>query len=857
MKRSTKRYLLAFIIPILIIIVHIFSMEIIKGNYIRQGENFLLADMASQYNSIYAYIWDVLRGNDSIFYSFGKGLGGNMASTIGYYASSPFNILYIMCSKINIPVMTFIIYMLKIGLSSLFMTIYLNKKQTSKASVMFGIIYSLGAYTVNYYFNNMWLDVVYMLPMVMLGIDKLINSKHIWFYTITLSLTIIFNFYIAYMVCIFCVIYFIYQILINYKLKEVKKYKNIVIRFAIASILAGGISLFWLLPSIMNLSEVMRFALDKSLLKINIKTLPKDFFSNIVPKIYLGSHNTTSVLSRNRPNLYTGMLTLVLVFVYFCNKNIKRKERILSGIIFIFFIASFMIPHLNLFWQAFSFPNGYICRYSFIYNFFLVLLSFRCFVKLDKIKIRYFILFILLYSFLTYKTAIQYLVFIEKSDLIISSIFVLIYLIIIGLIMYLRKDKIKKILKIILFIVVIVEMFINFKLCFLTNSDMKMTGSYHNYYEGTCDTLNNLDKDFSRVDSEYRYSYLDSWVCNNNTITTSLSTNNGDLYRFWMNNGGSVTYTTIFYDLNKLPIFDSLFGVKYIVSDDELEDTLYEFQQTFQVKKFSFVKNAEEIKTKYIYINPYALSLGYLIPRDNNKIYNSIKAKNSYQSLNRLMKTLTGNDKDVLVPYKQKYKGKGNYEVDINNDSKYIYLSFKYDVSINWTIYDSIYVNNEYATSSNSEDIGTLKIDNKYPNSKINIKVGGMETTKENKNMVTFYLDLDTFKEDVEILKKHQLKNIKVNGNKMSGEIRVDKDSTLFTSIPFEKGWKVYVDGKKTNYTKVAGEFIGINLNKGHHKIKMVYYPHHLSIGIIGSFISLSLLIFYELYIKKCKERKK
>ena len=854
MKRSKKTYILAFVIPIAIILIHIMSMELLKGNYIRKGENFLLADMASQYNSIYAYIWDVLRGNDSIFYSFGKGLGGNMASTIGYYASSPLNILYLLCPKLEIPSMTFIIYLIKIGLCGLCMNIYLDKKFNSKSSIIFSLIYSLSAYTVNYYFNNMWLDVLYLAPLVMLGIDKLINTKSIAFYTIFLALAIIFNFYIAYMLCIFCVIYFIYQLFLKYKIKEFKKYKSIIFRFALASLLAGGISLFWLLPVIMNLKEVMRFSLDKFLLNINFHTFLKDFLSNILPKIYLGSHNTTSVLSRNRPNLYSGMLPLILTFMYFCNKNIKVKERIISAVILLFFIASFMIPHLNLFWQAGSFPNGYICRYSFLYTFFLLLLSARCFTNLGKIKIRYFVIFILIYTFLTYKVSTQYLVFIEKSDLIISSIFILIYLIILGLKMYLKKDKIKKALNILLLIAVIIELFINFKLCFLTNSDMKMTGSYHNYYEGACPVLNNLDPKFHRVDGEYRYSYLDSWVCKNNTLTTSLSTNNGDLYRFWMNNGGSVTYTTIFYDLNKLPIFDSLFGVEYVFSDDELQDSLYKFETNFTVKKFSYVKNNEEIKTKYVYKNPYALSLGYLIPKNNQKIYKSIKTKNSYQSLNRLMKTLTGNDKDVLIPYKQKYKGKGIYELDINNDSKYIYISFDYDVSINWTIYDSIYINDEYVTSSNSEEIGHIKLDNKYPNSKINIKVGSTETKEKPKPMVAYYMDLDTFKEDINILKKHQLKSVEVKGNKVRGKIKVDKPSTLFTSIPYEKGWKVYVDGKKTSYNKVAGEFIGIDLNKGKHTIKMVYYPHHLGIGIIGSILSIGILLLYErLYRKNVK----
>ena len=116
-------------------------------------------------------------------------------------------------------------------------------------------------------------------------------------------------------------------------------------------------------------------------------------------------------------------------------------------------------------------------------------------------------------------------------------------------------------------------------------------------------------------------------------------------------------------------------------------------------------------------------------------------------------------------------------------------------------------------------------------------------------------MDYEVFKEDINLLKKHQLKDIKLNGNKMTGTIKVDKSSTLFTSIPYEKGWKVYVDGKRTNYQKIADGFIGIDLSKGTHQIKMVYYPHHLFLGIMGSIISIIILVVYQKVM--CKENVK
>ena len=112
---------------------------------------------------------------------------------------------------------------------------------------------------------------------------------------------------------------------------------------------------------------------------------------------------------------------------------------------------------------------------------------------------------------------------------------------------------------------------------------------------------------------------------------------------------------------------------------------------------------------------------------------------------------------------------------------------------------------------------------------------------------------MDIFTKDINILKQNQLENIEIKNNTMSASIDVEKDSVLFTSIPYEKGWNVYVDGKKVKYEKIANEFIGIKLNKGKHDIKMKYYSHHIGIGIVISIISLIVLIGYEIFIRKKK----
>ena len=283
-----------------------------------------------------------------------------------------------------------------------------------------------------------------------------------------------------------------------------------------------------------------------------------------------------------------------------------------------------------------------------------------------------------------------------------------------------------------------------------------------------------------------------------------------------------------------------------------MDGTYYELYDTIPRGHLKEIEKDNKNKNnyKYLYKNPYALSLGFLIPNDYKKTYKKYPVKDSVDSLNRMMRTLSGVEEDVLFKYKTQMVGPGKYQTVIDNDVDYFYITLKYDVSINWQVYDSIYINEKYIVSSTSSDLGHIKIKNKYPHSTIKTRIGTEKSPNIASGLVVFYLDLNHFKKMINELNNHQMTNVKINGNKVTGQIKVDKSSVLFASIPYEKGWKVYVDGKATNYEKVIDEFVGIRLPRGKHNIKMIYYPHHLKLGILISIISLISLIFYEILIR-------
>lgn len=858
MRFNKKRilYIGAFLIPILIIAIYLIYMEIHIPGYFQKGENMLLADMSSQYNSLYSYIQDVLLGRASIFYSFSKSLGGNMASTIGYYLGSPFNVFYVFFSKNLIPLCTFLIYTVKIGLCGLFMYYFLSKrlKQERWSLLIFSTSYALCAYTVNYYFNNMWLDVVLMTPLVMYGINYIFDKKRIYLYTIFLSLSIIANFYISYMLCIFCIIYFIFEVIVRYNIvKDFKEVKKALFQFTIGSLLAGGISCIMLLPAIYNLSQILRTPLDKKQLIYDTRVLKNTIFNDILSKLYIGSHSRESVLSRNRPNLYFGIISLVLCYFYYFNSKIKIKEKITTFIIMLIFFLSFFLPYINLFWHAFTFPNGYICRFSFLFCFFMIFIATRTFYNLNKIRIIPACLLIFLYIWMSKYISTQYLVFLEQKDIICSCIFLCVYVVLLFIISRLKKWKITFVALITL--VAFVEIYVNYSDCLITNQSMKIFASYENYYNDVCPAINDLDEHFYRVDTDYYYSYLDGMICGTQGLTSSLSTNDAKLYKTLMNYGIPITYTTVRLDLNKTPVLESLMGIKYVYAQNKYNDTYYLLKDTIETTKYDYVHKNWKDKQLYLYENPYALSLGFLVNENNYYLNVNNKTSNTYEKLNDLYKSLSGNNKDIFHPYKINYLDNNEYEVDIDNDSEYIYLAYDYNVSINWTTYESIYINNAYATTPTSEDVGVIKVPNEYSNQKINIKVGMDNYSYYPRvvdSLVAYWFDQEQFERDIAILKKHPIKNLKIDKNIATFEITSDEENNLlFLSIPYDKGWHVNVDGKKVEFLEMADGFIGIKLKSGKHIVTMKYISPYFKLGCLISFISICILIIYEKKIIK------
>lgn len=165
-----------------------------------------------------------------------------------YYLLSPFNLIFLLVSKINIANCQIILTVLKFLASTITMFIFLKTKTNKRTGRILGAFcYGFCGYNIAYQMNIMWLDGVILLPLIALGIEKIIKEDKPLLYTITTALSLIVNFYIGFATTIFGGLYFLYALFLN---KWKKENIKIILKFALYSILGIGISAIILIPMV-------------------------------------------------------------------------------------------------------------------------------------------------------------------------------------------------------------------------------------------------------------------------------------------------------------------------------------------------------------------------------------------------------------------------------------------------------------------------------------------------------------------------------------------------------------------------------------------------------------------------------
>ena len=827
MKKNLKKYLpeiLTFIVPILIMLISC----IVNKTYPFGKEILPKYDGYYQYAGFTSYYKNVLLGNESLFYSFKGLLGYNFYATSIYYMFNPTNLLCIFSTSENILEYYTFIILLRIGLSGFTMCKYLKykfKNQSNLRYIIFSISYALMAYNVCYFFNYMYFDTVVLFPIVILGLDKLIYERKNRLYIISLTLSIISNFYIGYMVCIFSLLYFIYNIVI-YKLD-----KNIIKDFIISSLLSGFMCMIIIIP---EASELLK---GKALLYASSKAEYFKFnmnFLNIFYKFLPGSTSNYD-LEYGMVNIYVSLFVIILVIKYFFNKKIYKKERITTLIFILFFLFSISFNLLDFAWQLFQRPIWYPNRYIFTFSFFLITvamkeitnITYKTNIKENLIIIISFIL-LTLYSIISLK--------IHNDNLKIIS-YILGIILILQYTFFLNNRNAKYLLVMLFFIEVTTNAIFTLKIMgktttmtqYKTNEEINEKAVKH------IKEIENKDNNFYRMELSTSTVHNSPSLLNYNGINHFNSVKNAKTLNFLNKFNYQVTDDTSVEFNNYNPYLTSLLGIKYINGS---KDEMY----------YENVYN----ENPYMYLNKDALSLGYMIYNKEFKESNS-----SYQNTENLINSMLNTD---IKRYKviDNFNGEDTEIKEIDN-KKYVISKTSIKIEMEDKASNSMFLIPSrnisfvanYSIFINDEEIKDAVIKqspifiNKGDTYKIIIKSNLSKT--ELNSLKWYQIDYDKYIETINELKKNEFNITKYNkDNHIEGNIDVNNDkNVLLLTIPYDKGWNIYVDDNKVNYDICFDSFICLDLDKGKHNIKMNYVPSGFIVGLIISSLAFIVTIIY------------
>jgi len=802
-RKITIYHLLAFFIPVFVFLILYACAGIFNGNL------FLHSDAVYQYYGTFMYFKDAINGSNTFPYTFSSGLGGTMYGAFFYLLSSPLNIIIFLIDDLVLAL--FIITLIKIGISGLNMFIYLNKKLDKKKSLIFSLCYSLSSYMILYHCNIMWLDAMMFAPLVIYGVENIIDNNNDLMYIIFAFLTLLSNYYMGYIVCLFSFIYFFYYLYINNDKKHfIKDNKKLIIRFILIDIfLALSIS-FILIPIYFESTNFLRPSNNKIFNLI---------FLDVFADSYIGTGTLNNPVNRNMILSYAGVLIYILLIYYLFDKKENKKEKKAFIIVLLLFILPVFIVPLNKIWHLFSYPAGFNYRYSFLYLIFVLpkLAQVLEKIKYSKVLFKCFLVYIILTIYFLVLNIINPFYYNNVNG--IKEIEITFILISLNLYL-LKKNKQKYLLYVLLFDLLLNISFIFYK---STYGDKRILESNYN---NTHNALKNIDNNY-RVGMLNTISYNDSMIYGYHGISSFNSNTN---YR-------SVKIPIDYYKINKLDnanynhyyyygyntIIDTILGIKYI-GNDRINNN------------YKIIDEYDAGGKRYLMENEYAFSLGFLAD-SNIKNY---KISSSVFYINDLLNAISGSIDDYFIPI----------EITKIDDNKYIIYDFdKYNDYV--VVFDGKLKGNYNPYNNYRPDIDMfdgfyiLYNDRKE-------EIYTLEFSELNSDIKIYTYDIDKFNNFVKSVS--QLNLVSNNGNNIEGNIDALSDGVLVLTIPYEDGWNIYVDNKKVDYFEVMGGFIGIDIKEGNHNIKLYYKTPYLKLSIIISIISFLSLIGLEIFYFKRKK---
>ena len=854
MMTKKKYYTLSVLIPTVMILAIFLLFSITPFGH----RTWLTIDLGQQYVDFFSYYQDTLLHHlEQFFYSFSKSIGGEMVSLWAYYLLSPFNLILLFIPRSAIAMGVSLLIFLKLVSCTVSFAVLLDVKfkQRNWTAILFALSYGFMSYLSANQFNVMWLDALIGLPLIILGVDALIQKRNPLYYVLPLSLTILSNYYTGYMICLFLGLYFPYAFLMMNDSFSWKTFGKQFGRFIFYSVLSVGLMMVILLPTFYSLLG------SKGTATTIAWSLTSEYNPLLmVSKLFLGSFDFRE-MQKGYPNIFVGSLALFSFLGYFKEKRISLFQRLYALFITVIILISFNIEMFDKLWHAGQFPNWYSYRFSFLFSFWIVFLGYQWALKKTTISVRE----TFVYFFLVLAAGIGFTLFPQNylQGWQIALGFGLSMAILYSLIL-MRSGKRTHHKFLISFVVI--ELLLN-SIITLSRLGYEMNSEFTAYQASLSNwstVLRPAQNEFYRSEKTMLRSKNDSLQVPTYGVSHFSSTFEKETEKFFDAIGVRQGTAYVNYSNGTL-LTDALLGIK----NTFIETTDATYNERWERKDLEDLPTIASFDEGHIVTNPNALSIAYPM----KPILKSMKVPTNHPITmqNQLANALSGttSPKNIFtrVSYETTFENIIDFPVvyqriqlEDNTQVGTITLTFTPETD------DPIYL--ELAGTMGEEDLEMTLNGEPYAfypvqskpvllsvakNQKgqsqtlrITVKDEGFEFSKLN----LYALNTSLLNERLEATKAQELKLETFSATQFSGTMNVLEDSTVLTTIPYSTGWKVWVDGQEVETYKILDSLLGFTISKGTHRIEYRYTTPFLLEGSLVSLASLLLLILI-LYRRK------
>ncbi len=834
-------------------------------------ESLMIVDMHHQYAPLLSQLREMVLHGGSPLYTFETGIGANFISLFAYYLASPFNLLLALFPEGMLTEGILIITLLKNAIAAAMFAACVQYvfRRRDFSVVMLSLGYSLSMYMIAYSWNIMWLDGVMLLPLAVLGFERMMRESKYGVYVLTLAYILFTNYYIGFMVCVFLVLYFFVYIIRSHHTGGA--FFRAGFRFALASLIGGGLAMCILLPVVFALqyTSAAGEALPDFKANFALFRVPAQQLFGMVPTIRSG----------NLPNIFCGILPAVLVPLLLTTKTIPLRRRLAYGGLVGVLALSFTVNIFDLLWHGLHSPNDLPYRFSFLYVFAVLLAATAMLPHLRDVTHKQLGgTFLGIVAYIALYEAIQGDGAEVFAPVYVSLLLAAVYC---GIILLIKHQRLAvRSAYTVLAAVCIVEMTLSAGVSLDTLNGNEYYTDRAGYianeeHQAAADAVAKLEAaaDAAENGNFYRAEFLPMRTCVDTALyhyrgLTSFSSSNyyhttrllG--YLGYADNGvNSYLYQSF------VPSVDSLLNLKYLALQTDINHPYLEKIGSAGTEDYPY----------YLYRNRLALPLAF---RVSSNVSDFTVAPYDPFATQEALYTAFTEDTRSLFSFTPIYVaassaanasayGETRFSCDGTTDAVfeatitqttayYIFVDCTAAKSGSITIYDTAYELVETYDASLGEpyiiDAGTLQ-------EGYRVEVSITSERAVSGNIFIAAMDNTVLEEKIAVLQKDGMTVSSFSDHRIQGTLTASDSGTVFTSIPYDASWTVTVDGQRVETYPVGdlnedgsqGAFLCFDIALGNHDITFSYMPKGLMTGLLISAISLVAFILLLLITRKKK----